>query len=164
MPKSEPTPQQAFERLQELCSAAEYSTGEALDRLARKGITGQLAFEIVQRLVDLRFIDDERFARAYVRAKVAAGWGINKIRKNLLLVKKVDREFTDVAIEEEVDYERYCRNLAAALRSKARLLPNQLDAAARDKLLRFAVGRGYEIDLVLNMIADEEYWRSDENF
>lgn len=157
--KKELTPQEAYSKLVDLCSAGEYSTGEALERLRGWGLTGAPAFNIVQRLVNGRFIDDERFARAFVRSKVNySAWGRVKIR-SALIQKGIERELIDVALEEEIDLDVYYSNLASALRSKARLMPRELDADCKAKLLRFAAGRGYEPGLVMEMLPEEDFWR-----
>ncbi|MDE7111744.1 MAG: RecX family transcriptional regulator [Muribaculaceae bacterium] len=157
--KRELTEKEAYSRLADMCVAADYSTGETLERLRGWGITGRVAVDIVQHLVDERFIDDERFARAYVRSKVNhSGWGRVKIR-HALFQKGIERELIDLAIDEEVDIDVYHSNLADALRSKARSMPDTLDADCRSRLLRFAVGRGYEPGLVMEMIPEEDFWR-----
>ncbi len=157
--KRELTPAEALSKLVDLCSLAEYSTGEALEKLRAWGVTGPNAYKIVQRLVDERFIDDERFARAFVRSKVNySGWGRIKIR-HALYQKGLERELIDLALEEEIDLDLYYENLASALRSKARNMPEILDADCRSKLLRFAAGRGYETGLILEMLPEEDFWR-----
>lgn len=157
------TAAEAYSKLVDLCSLGEYSTGEALERLRAWGVSGKPAFEIVQRLVDERFIDDERFARAFVRSKVSySGWGRIKIRQ-ALYQKGIEHELIDRAIDEEVDLDVYHSNLADALRSKARSMPETLDSDCRAKLLRFAVGRGYEPGLVMDMLPEEDFWRYDES-
>ncbi|MBD5282692.1 MAG: RecX family transcriptional regulator [Bacteroides sp.] len=157
--KKELTPDEARARLMDLCACGEYSSGEALERLRKWGIRGAAAIEIVQRLIDERFIDDERFARAFVRAKVAySGWGRIKIRA-AMAQKGIERELIDLALEEEIDDETYCSNLAEALRSKARTMPEVLDSDCRAKLLRFAASRGYEPGLIMEMLPEEDFWR-----
>lgn len=156
------TPQEAYSQLADRCAACEMCTGEALDRLRRRGIDEDSAFDIVQRLVDLRFIDDERFARIWVRDRLwNARWGLLKIRNDMRL-KRIDDAIISSAINEELDRERYFDNLAAALRSKARTLPSPLTYDLKMKLARFAISRGYEPSLVQEMLRDEEYWRTDE--
>ena len=160
--KRELTLPEAYSKLVDLCSVAEYSTGEALERLRGWGVTGRQAFDLVQRLVDERFIDDERFARAFVRSKVNySGWGRVKIRQ-ALYTKGIERDLIDLALDEEIDIDLYHANLASALRSKARNMPEDLDADCRAKLLRFAAGRGYETSLILEMLPEEDFWRRDD--
>lgn len=142
---------------------AEISTGEALQKLEDWGISGQNAFDIVQRLINERFIDNERYARAYVRDRVNnARWGINKIRMSLRQ-KGVEPEIISLALEEELDQDTYFRNLSAALRSKGGRMPSPLSRENYAKLARFATSRGYEAGLVSEMLADERYWRDDES-
>ena len=157
--KKQLTADEAFSRMMDLCSCGEYSTGEAMERLRKWGITGHEAEGIVQRLIDARFIDDERFARAFVRSKVNySGWGRLKIRA-AMFQKGIERELIDLAMDEEIDEQTYYANLADALRSKARTMPEYLDADCRAKLLRFAAGRGYEPGLIMEMLPEEDFWR-----
>lgn len=157
--KKELTADEARARLMDLCSCGEYSSGEALERLRKWGITGSEAVRIVQWLIDGRFIDDERFARAFVRSKVAySGWGRVKIRA-AMVQKGIERELIDLALDEEIDEQTYYANLADALRSKARTMPEVLDSECRAKLLRFAAGRGYEPGLIMEMLPEEDFWR-----
>lgn len=157
--KKDLTPDEARARLMDLCSCGEYSSGEAMERLRKWGITGRDATAIVQRLINERFIDDERFARAFVRSKVSySGWGRLKIRA-AMIQKGIERELIDLAMDEEIDKQAYYANLADALRSKARTMPEHLDSDCRARLLRFAAGRGYEPGLIMEMLPEEDYWR-----
>lgn len=157
--KKELTPDEGLARLMDLCSCGEYSTGEVMERLRRWGIWGREAERIVQRLIDGRFIDDERFARAFVRSKVNySAWGRLKIRA-AMIQKGIERELIDRALDEEIDEQTYYANLAEALRSKARAMPEYIDADCRAKLLRFAAGRGYEPGLIMEMLPEEDFWR-----
>lgn len=150
------TPEQALNRLRDYCSRAEISTGEALEKLRKWGIAGRRADDIVQTLVDERFIDDERFARAFVRDKFAySRWGRIKIRQTLRL-KKVDSEYINAAIDEEIDDDAYFETLARLLRAKyAQIADREEDERALVmKLLRFAAGRGFEPGLVMRLVRE----------
>lgn len=162
-PRKEITPQEAYSRLADRCSTTELCTSEALEKLRQWGIGEQPACAIVQRLVDERFIDDERFARAFVRDRLYnSRWGLVKIRQAMRL-KHLDSGLINEAIESETDDERYFSNLAAALRSKGRAMPSPLSRDDRMKLARFALSRGYEPGLVSEMLANEEYWRGEDS-
>lgn len=147
------TAEQALGRLQDFCARAEMSTGEALDKLRRWGVAGRSAEEVVQRLVDERFIDDERFARAFVRDRYRyQRWGRKKIAQYLRL-KGVDRDYIADALAEEIDSEVYEEGLTAILRAKFRQLPESDDEyTICNKLLRFAAGRGFEPSLIMRLI------------
>lgn len=152
------TPTQALAKMQDLCSRAEISTGEALDKLRRKGITGRTAEQIVQNLVDTRFIDDERFARAFVREKyLYARWGRIKIRQALRL-KHVDSEYINAALDEEIEPETYAGNLLRLLHARRRQIPADTEpAAATARLLRFAAGRGFEPALIVSILRSDAF-------
>lgn len=154
-------PAEAYARLADRCATTELCTGEALDKLHRWGVASREAESIVQRLVTERFIDDERFARIWVRDRLwNARWGLLKIRAAMRL-KRLEPETVEAAIGEEMDDERYFANLAAALRSKGRRMASPIAYEDKVKLARFAMSRGYEPELVREMLADESYWREE---
>lgn len=156
------TPAEALSRLADRCSMAEVCSHEAAQKLAQWGISADEARGIMHKLRQMKFIDDERYTRAFVRSKVnIARWGKLKIRRALSL-KRLPAELIDAALDEEVDLQTYYENLAAALRSKARSMPEVLDAACRARLMRFAAARGYEPGLIMEMLPEEDYWRPDE--
>lgn len=152
------SPEEAYARLADRCAVAEMCAAEARDKLRTWGIASADAEKIVARLVRERFIDDARFARIWLRDKLRnARWGLLKIKAAARL-KHLD---ISQAIEEEWNDEIYFANLAAAIRGKAKNMPSPLGRDDRQKVMRFAVSRGYEPGLVMEMIVDEEYWRNE---
>jgi regulatory protein len=155
------TPEQALAKLQDICSMSEICSIEAAEKLRRYNVGAADAERIIARLIADRFIDDNRFIRAFVRQKYMYDrWGRLKIRQALRL-KRFNSDEIETALSEEIDEDVYYENLAAALRTKARQLPEKLDRADRDKLARFAAGRGYEPSLIFEMIPEEDFWRHD---
>lgn len=63
------TPEQARQRIEHLCAKAERCTYEMSRKLLGWGIEERKAREIIDNLVDQRFIDDSRYAKAFVRDK-----------------------------------------------------------------------------------------------
>lgn len=140
---------------------AEICTGEAMEKLRRWGISARTAHAMVQGLIDRRFIDDERYAHAFVRDRVRhSRWGRIKIVQALRL-KQIERDVIDTAVDEEIDPEEYATILAGLLRAKARTLQGPIDFAARQKLMRFAAGRGFEPGLIMELMRDEDAWMGD---
>ncbi|MDE6692632.1 MAG: RecX family transcriptional regulator, partial [Muribaculaceae bacterium] len=79
------TPEEAQARLEALCARAEHSTGEMAERLRRWQIGSTDTERILASLKEHRFVDDRRFARAYVTDKVKfARWGKRKVYQGLL--------------------------------------------------------------------------------
>ena len=154
------TPQQAYERLADRAAGTEICSAEAYSKLRDWGIDADKADAIVDRLIAQRPIDDRRFAHAYVRDRINnARWGLLKIRQAMRL-KRIPSALVNEAIDSELNDETYCSNLAAALRSKARSMPSPIQSADRAKLIRFAASRGYEPELIMQMLSDEYYWRT----
>ena len=94
-------------------------------------------------------MDDLRYASAYIREKSAiSGWGMAKI-SYMLAAKGIDRAVISEA-SKDADPAASSRKLEAVLRNKYKSLSE--DPAARLKLLRFALGRGYSYDEVREVV------------
>jgi len=75
------TPEQALAALMRLCARAEKSSGDALRLMRTWGVAEEARREVLRKLTAQGFIDDARYAGAFVRDKIRlAGWGARKIR------------------------------------------------------------------------------------
>ena len=140
------TPEEALERLEEQCMRAERSTGEARQKLRQWGIAPDEAERIIASLVKRRFIDDSRFARAFVLDKLRFGhWGRVKISIHLR-AKGIDTRTAEEALD-LINEDEYRTILAALLTARSRQL-DMTDYNERAKLYRFGLSRGFESSLV----------------
>ena len=139
-------------RLEELCARSEQCSGEVREKLRRWEIGDRDAEAILKSLISRRFVDDSRFAGAFVRDKYRYGkWGRRKIAA-ALYAKRVDRDIIDSALA-DIDEEEYEAVLRALLKLKIKTT-GPLDVYEnRMRLLRFAVGRGFEPQLVSRLLA-----------
>mgnify|MGYP001032491233 CR=1 FL=1 len=145
------TPEKALERLESLCARSEQASGELLRKLRSWGISGSKADEIISSLTDRRFVDDERFAGAFVRDKVRyARWGRRKIRQ-ALYQKGIASEIISKALA-EIDEDEYESVLAAILSAKARTAYDITTYEGRTQLYRHGLSRGFEPDLVARLL------------
>ncbi len=134
----------SLSRLQKLCSKAEYCRAD-IYRKALKDLDGdaEAASKLVDSLVEDRYIDDSRYALAYVREKaLLQGWGPVKIRYQLR-AKGVPEEAIRAALE-DLEPEKTTDRLDRLVAVKARSL--QGDPQIRLKLLKFILSRGYNYD------------------
>ena len=70
------TAEQALASLMRLCARAERSSGDAMRLMGTWGVPTQERGAVLQRLVKERFIDDRRYAAAFVREKInLSAWG-----------------------------------------------------------------------------------------
>ena len=139
-----------LDRLRCLCSRREYCVADILKKAA-DGLEGDrgAAQEIVDVLVQEKYVDDFRYASAYARDKAAIqGWGEVKIRY-MLSAKGVSRDVVDKALQ-EIDQDKADGRLEKLLQNKSRSLKG--DPQLRLKLLRFALGRGYSYDEVSKLV------------
>lgn len=76
--------QQALASLMRECAKAERSTGDARRLMARWEVAKQDQEGVLNQLIEMKFIDNRRFAQAYVRDKVnLSGWGAQRISLEL---------------------------------------------------------------------------------
>ena len=94
------TPEQALAALMRLCARAEKSQEDARRLMRGWGLAERDAKGVLAKLVRDRFIDDARYAGAFVREKLRlSGWGEYKIR-TALQRKRIDRALIDAALAE----------------------------------------------------------------
>lgn len=143
-------PLKVADRMRGLCSRREYCRQDIMKKvLAALDGDAEEAGKIVGRLVEERYIDDGRFASAFARDKSSiSGWGETKIRY-MLSARGIDRETINAALQ-EIDSGKAADRLEKLLANKVRSLKD--DPQRKLKLLRFAMGRGYQYDEAVEVI------------
>ncbi len=137
------TPQNAYLRLTALCARCEQAEGDLRRKLHDWGIAPADANALIDRLKQERYLDNERFARAYCRDKLRFNhWGRTKIAY-MLKSKGIEQDIIDNALS-EIDDEHYKQEILDTLTAKAATLKNKDPQQARAALLRFAASRGFE--------------------
>lgn len=136
---------EALQSLMRLCARGERSTGDAMRLMRTWGVPEGERQAVVDRLVAQRFIDNSRYAELYVREKSRlSGWGARKIAMQLR-TKGVEKEVIAEALA-TIDSDEQSDRLAEKLRRKMRTTKAQSDYEMRGKLLRYALGLGYDYD------------------
>ena len=159
--KKEITEQEAFLQLATLCAQAEHCEKEMRDKLKRWGIDESVQDRIIQRLINERYIDDERYARAFVKDKIRYNkWGRRKVQQTLWL-KHIDPEIQQRVLE-EIDDSEYLDVLRPLLRQKRKTIKAESDYELNQKLVRFALGRGFTFDIIRQCLnVDEDDFETD---
>lgn len=159
MPRKPITPENAYLRLATLCARSEQAEGDLRKKLHDWGITENDSNDIIARLKQERYLDNERYARAYCRDKLRFnGWGRIKIAF-MLRSKGIEQEYINTALA-EIDGEEYAKILEQALISKAKTLIGKKDDNISASLWRFASSRGFEasdISRALSQITCSNY-------
>ena len=146
------TAQQALQSLMRLCSRSEKSTGDALRLMRTWGVPEAEQRGVLDKLIADRYIDNRRYAEAYTREKSQlAGWGERKIAMQLRL-KGVERETISEVLAELMEDDSRVERLRDKLQRKLRTVKAANDYELRGKLLRYALGLGYDYDIASEVV------------
>ena len=141
------TEQEVYLRLTVLCAQAEHCQQEMRDKMKRWNVDETAQDRIIQRLINERYIDEERYARAFVKDKIRySKWGRRKVQQALWM-KHIDKEIQQ-RILDEIDDTEYLNVLRPMLRQKRKSIKAQSEYELNQKLARFALGRGFTFDLI----------------
>ena len=147
------TEEQALQKLAALCSQSEHCTSEMKEKMTRWGIDEDAQQRVVEYLVANRYVDDRRYARSFVNDKLKYNkWGPRKIEQSLWM-KHIDESILREALD-DVDNEEYISVLRPLLTSKRKTTKAETDYEMNQKLLRFAIGRGFSFEQVKEVIDD----------
>lgn len=145
------TADQILDKMAKYCAYQERSVKEVTDKLKTFEISEKDREEIINYLLDNKFVNDERFAHAFVRGKInQSGWGVNKIRFHLIQ-KGVSKEIIDEALQ-SFDKEAYRQRLVEVLKAKAKTVKAANDFERNRKLAAYAIQKGFEAPLVWEVI------------
>lgn len=154
-PKRELTEQEAYARLSAMCARSEHSSGQVIDRMRTWGLDPEVQQQVLARLAEGRFVDDERFCRLFVDDKIKFGkWGRRKIEM-ALRQKGIGSDVYEPVLA-AVDDERYLEVLRPLLEAKKRTVKADTDYQRFYKLLTYGIGRGFDVDLVRQCLEDIE--------
>lgn len=146
------TPEQALAALMRLCARAEKCESDARRLMQGWGIAREDADRIAARLLADRFIDDVRYAEAFVREKLRlSGWGEYKIR-TALQRKRIARETIDAALG-QIDRAQAGERLAVLLARKMRTVKYANNYDLKTKLIRYGLSLGYDYETVAETAA-----------
>jgi len=153
--KKKMTEQEAYLRLTALCAQAEHCQQEMRDKMKRWELDEPAQNRVIARLIKERYIDDERYARAFVKDKILYNkWGRRKIQQGLWM-KRIDDDIQQRVLN-EVDDEEYLNVLRPLLNQKRKSIKAQSDYEFNQKLVRFALGRGFTFDIIRQCLDVEE--------
>ena len=153
--KKDITEQDAFLQLATLCAQAEHCEKEMRDKLKRWDMDESAQDRIIQRLVSERYIDHERYARAFVKDKIRYNkWGRRKVQQALWL-KQIDPDIQQRVLD-EIDEKEYLDVLRPLLHQKRKTIKAQNDYELNQKLVRFALGRGFTFDIIRQCLDVDE--------
>ena len=138
-------------RAEAYCSAAEHCRSEVRAMLERHGAEKPDIESIINNLVKEGFIDESRYAHAFVHDKVRfAKWGKVKIAQ-ALWQKRIPQDITDAALE-SIEDDEYLAALKDVVKAKFRTVKGATEYERKMKTMRSVCSRGYEPALVRKLL------------
>ena len=156
------TEQEAYLRLTILCAQAEHCEQEMRDKMKHWKLDETTQDRIIARLIKERYIDEERYARAFVKDKIRYNkWGHRKVQQ-ALWQKQIDNGIQQRVLD-EIDEKDYLDVLRPLLLQKRKATKAGSDYELNQKLVRFALGRGFTFDIIRQCLdVDEDTDCTDE--
>lgn len=146
-------PKEALIKAAAYCAYQERTQQEVRTKLYSYGLEFEDVEEIIIRLSAEKLIDEERFAKAYVRGKYTLKrWG----RRKILMGLKT-HQISDYCVKQglkEIDPEVYWDNLLYLTEKKNRIDKEGNPALRRHKLTQFLMSKGYENDLIQDALLE----------
>lgn len=143
-PRKPCTEAEALQRLTALCATTEYCRADMLRKMNAWEVPDDARDRIIQRLEEEHFIDESRYARAFVRDKFRYNrWGPTRIAMEMRR-KGLPDDVIEPAMH-EIAEEDAAETLTRLLQTKLRTTKGGSEHERLMKALRFAVGRGYAL-------------------
>ena len=149
------TENEAYLALTALCAQAEHCQYEMLEKMRRWELSEEAQARVMSKLIKERYIDDERYAHAFVKDKIRYNkWGRRKVEQ-ALWQKRIDDDIRTRVLD-DVDDEEYLNVLRPLLKQKRKTIKAKDDYELNQKLMRFALGRGFTFDIIQQCMDVEE--------
>ncbi|WBA41518.1 regulatory protein RecX [Hymenobacter canadensis] len=147
------TPAEALQKIAAFCAYQERNQKEVESKLREYGLDEDEAGEIIIKLSRENLLDEERFAKAYVRGHYRTKkWGRRRIVQELK-----QKGISDYCIKsglKEIDGDEYYQNLVDVLEKKDRQEKERNPRLRRQKIQLFLTGKGFEQDLIKMALDD----------
>lgn len=137
----------AKERALALLDRRDYSRAELLKKLLEKGVDEAEATEAVDRLEELGFVDDARYAPIVVRHYAAKGYGARRVQQELAR-RGIPKELWDEAMTQMPAQDDTIDRLL-----RSRLRAGETDRAAVKRASDFLLRKGYGWDEIKSALA-----------
>ncbi len=147
------TEAETLSNLARYCSQAERCVDDVRKKIKAAGLAEDSTNRIISRLIQEKFIDEQRFCRSFVNDKLKFNhWGRIKIGYELKR-RNIDPETYSDAIE-AINESEYTSVLHHLLKSKKQSVKGRSTQDTFQKLYRFASSRGFESALIIKTLKD----------
>ena len=142
------TKDEAYQKAASLCAKSEKCPADIVKKLTAWEIDDDAIEEIIDQLTREKFLDEERYALAFVADKFRfEHWGRIKINY-ALRTKGIRSSAIRQALDERIDPDEYVETCTRLLRDRMRSMPQPLSPNDRARLYRFGTQRGFESGII----------------
>jgi len=143
----------ALSKAMALCSGREYCSEDIRNKLHSWGVGGNDTEKILTELARENFINEDRFASAFVRDKYNYNkWGRVKISASLR-AKSIPSGIIQSALS-SIDDETYINNLKLLISAHRKTIKAKNQYDLKGKLYRFGISKGYESSLLYDILSE----------
>jgi regulatory protein len=144
---------EAYSKMAQLCSRSEQCSADIRKKMVAYEIMDELVEEIISKLREEKFLDDERYVKAYVSDKFRLNkWGKIKMR-HYLKAKGLSDELIQTGLN-EIKEEQYKKALISTLKEKAKKVKSDDKFDKMGQIIRFAQSRGFEPEIIHRHLAE----------
>ena len=148
-------PHLALMKMQSWCAYQERCQQDTRNKLYELGLWPEAVENIIVKLIEENFLNEERFATSFARGKfVIKKWGRIKIKQELKQ-KRVGDYCLKKAMQ-EIDDDEYLKTLKKLMDSKRKLIKEPNKIKLQHKLMNYALSKGYEKDLVFDVLNNKD--------
>jgi regulatory protein len=145
----------ALKKAMNLCARREYCSNDIRNKLDTWGLNEQYTENIISRLVKDNFINDNRYAEAFVKDRYWNNkWGKIKISAQLK-AKKISSSSIESAMA-SIDEDQYRQTIREILISHRKFIKAKNQYDLKGKLLRFGLSRGFESHILYDVLNELE--------
>ncbi len=138
------------------CSHREVCIYDIQNKLSSWGATGNDSDKIIDTLLTEKFIDENRYAKAFVRDKFNYNkWGKVKISIHLKR-KNIESHIIKTALD-SIDNEVYIKSIKNIIEGHKKFVKAKNAYDLKAKLLRYGLSKGFESNILYDLL-DENEW------
>ncbi|MES2826660.1 MAG: regulatory protein RecX [Bacteroidota bacterium] len=143
--------QQGQVKAEHYCAYQERSQQEVRNKLYDWGLWPNEVEQVISELIENNFLNEERFARAYVSGKFKIKrWGKIKIKQGLKLKQITDKMIA--AALKTIDYDDYLAAILQTAEKKLPLIKEKEPYKRKYKLITYLLSKGFENDLIIEVL------------
>ena len=144
-----------YDKMEYYCSYQDRCHKEVEQKLSSFTLIPEIKEKIIIHLIEHKFIDEERFAKSFVRGKHNyKGWGKNRIIQELKF-REISKRNIDLALL-ELPNEIYLENFHTLAKKNWNSIKERKGQKKNKKFVDFLLRKGYETSLIFEKLKELE--------